>query len=134
MATQRGDGAMTRIRAEEARAIHREVGDAWGVAYSGFMLGHAAALDHDFAAGREAFEDSRQAFRALGDEGYAQLASENLAWMYYELGDRLRALATNEDNLVRARASRNRRLEGAALFWRRSPHWKMAWSTRLSGS
>lgn len=115
MATQRGDGAMTRIRAEDALAIHRESGDAWGVAYSGFMLGHAAALDHDFSAGREAFEDSRQAFRALGDESYAQLASRSLAWMYYALGDRLRALATHEDNLVRARASGNRRMEGATL-------------------
>jgi predicted ATPase len=115
MATQRGDGAMTRIRAEDALAIHRESGDAWGVAYSGFMLGHAARLDQDFSAGRDAFENSRQAFRALGDEGYALLASRSLAWMYDELGDRLRALATHEDNLARARASGNRRMEGLTL-------------------
>jgi predicted ATPase len=115
MATQRGDGVMTRVRAEEAHTIHRESGDFWGVAYSGFMLGHAAVLDRDFAAGRDAFDASCQAFRALGDESYAQLATENLAWMYFELGDRPRALATHEDNLGRARASGNRRIEGGTL-------------------
>ena len=32
-----------RLRADEALALHRTLGDAWGAAFSGFMLGTAAA-------------------------------------------------------------------------------------------
>ena len=54
-------------------------------------------------------------FRELGDEHYTLVATFNLAWMYGELGDTERDRALHEENLVRARAVGNQRMEALAL-------------------
>ena len=76
MAVNSGDGAAARLRAEEALALHRELGDAWGAAYSGFMLG---AAEDDAARAQQLYEESVRVFRELGDEHSALLATRNLA-------------------------------------------------------
>jgi tetratricopeptide (TPR) repeat protein len=54
-------------------------------------------------------------FREHGDEHSALLASRNLAVIYADLGDAARARALYEDNLRRARATHNDRLEASTL-------------------
>jgi predicted ATPase len=112
MAVNMGDAATARVRAEEALALHRELGDAWGAAYSGFMLGHVVT---DLATAQQLYERSVRVFRDLGDEHSALLASRNLARMYDDAGDRERARALHEDDLRRARTSSNDRMEASAL-------------------
>ncbi len=50
MAANSGDIATARLRAEEALAIHRALDDAWGTAYSVYMLGFMACEEGDLRA------------------------------------------------------------------------------------
>jgi predicted ATPase/class 3 adenylate cyclase len=115
LAVNIGDAATARLRAEEGLALHRQLGDRWGAAYSGFMLGIAAGEHRDLARARTLLDESVRAFRELGDEHYALMASTNLAWMYYELGDTERARALDEENLRQARATSDESMEAESL-------------------
>jgi predicted ATPase len=110
-----GDVATARLRAEQALALHQQLGDVWGVAYSEFALAGAVAEQGDMAAARDFFEQSVQAFRALGDEHFALVASRALAWAHEELGEVEQSLALHEDNLRRARALGNTRMQARSL-------------------
>jgi len=112
MAVNSGDAETTKLRAEEALALHRELGEDWGTAYSLFMLGHVAG---DVPSAQQLYEESLRLFRELGDEHSELLATRNLAWTYEELGDRERARAVHEENLRRARTTQNGRIEASAL-------------------
>ncbi len=107
-----GDPVAAKMRAEEALALHRTLGDAWGAAYSGFMLGHVAG---DVQTAQQLYEESVRVFRELGDEHSALLATRNLAWTYEELGDLERARALHAENLRCARATSNERMEASTL-------------------
>ena len=109
------DVATVRVRAEEALALHRALADAWGTADSRYLLGAVVAEEGDFARAQQLFEESVGAFRELGDEHYALLATRALAWMCSELGERERYRALHEDNLRRARAMGNGRMEARSL-------------------
>jgi predicted ATPase/class 3 adenylate cyclase len=115
MAVEGGDGATAKLRAEEALTIHDALGDAWGTAFSRFMLAQAASEEGEHARAQELWEESLQRFRELGDENYTLLVSRFLAGMYRELGDRDRAHALDEDNLRVARATGNREIEADVL-------------------
>ena len=115
MARQSGEPAAARVRAGEALELHRELGDAWGTANSGVMLGLAVGDEGDFSRARQLFDDSAQLFRDIGDEDNAVFAARLLGWMYEELGDPERARAVHEDNLGRARALSNSQLEAQTL-------------------
>ena len=115
MARQSGDSSTARLRAEEALALHRELGDAWGTANSGVMLGLAVADESDFSRARQLFDDSVTLFRDADDEDNALWTTRLLAWAYEELGDGERARAMYEDNLDRARALGNKQVEGQTL-------------------
>ncbi len=115
MARDSGERSLARTRAEEALALHRILGDAWGTAESLLWLGSAVA---DLGESREAqvlFDESRVLFGELGDERHAAFATRMLAWMHDELGDRQRARAVHEENLERARALHDRGLEATTL-------------------
>ena len=60
-------------------------------------------------------DESLGRFRELGDEHYTLLATDNLAWICKELGDRERARTLHEDVVRRARATANERMEASAL-------------------
>jgi predicted ATPase/class 3 adenylate cyclase len=115
LALDGGDTEMARHRAEEALALHRKLGNEWGVANSMLLLGVAATDDGDFQQARQVFEESVRRFRELGDEHYTLLATDNLAWMCTVLGDRERARSLYEDNLDRTRATGNERIESRTL-------------------
>jgi predicted ATPase len=115
MAANSGDIATARLRAEEGLAIHRALDDAWGTAYSVYMLGFMASEEGDFSGAKPLFEESLRAFRELGDEHYTLLATDALSWAYEELGDPERRRALLEDVLLRARAQSNEGVVALAL-------------------
>lgn len=115
LATQAGDVPTARARAEEALALHQELGDAWGAAYSQFLLGNVHAGEDDLPAAIRLYEESARVFFELGDEHSALLANRNLARISAELGDDARARALHEHNLRRARATGNVRIEASTL-------------------
>jgi predicted ATPase/DNA-binding SARP family transcriptional activator len=115
MVLNTGDPDIAKLRAEEGMSLHRSLGDEWGAAYSEFMLGSAVMVGGDPVGSQPHFDESIRIFREHGDEHSALLASRNLARGYYMLGDHRRALALFEDNLRRASATSNERMEASAL-------------------
>ena len=115
MALATGDLLTARLRAEEALALHRALGDAWGVAYSALALGITAANQGDFARAQQLSDESVRVFRDLGDHHHTLEAARFLALAYGELGDLERARALHEDNLRQARAMGDERNEARAL-------------------
>ena len=104
MAGSTGDPVTDRLRSEEALALHRELGDAWGIAYSVFSLGIAATEEADWTSALPYFEESLARFRELGEEHYALVAADGVAWTSGELGDLERCRSGHEDVLRQARA------------------------------
>jgi tetratricopeptide (TPR) repeat protein len=115
MAVNTMDPGVARERAAEAIELCRALDDARGAAYAQFMLGAAFGALGDPGGARSAEEASLRAFRELGDEHSALLVSRNLAGTLESLGDRQGAEALYRDNLRRARAARNGRLEASTL-------------------
>ena len=115
LAVNTGDAATARHRAEEALALHRALGDAWGAAYSEFMLAAAVSGEDDLVRAQQLYWESAGVFRELGDEHSALLVTRNLASIYAYLGDDERSRALYEDNLRRARATHNDRMEASTL-------------------
>lgn len=115
MAVNTGDTESARLYAEEGMALHRALGDTWGAAYSGFMLGCSFHLGGDPARAQPLYEESIRVFREDGDEHSAVLASRNLAGAFERLGEPERARALYEDNLRRARTTGNQRMEASTL-------------------
>ena len=113
-ASMTADDAGSRLHAEEGLALHQALGDAWGIAHSQLALGSAVSID-DMPMARELYDESARAFRELGDEHQAMIAIRGLAWACISLGERERGRALHEDNLRRARALRNRRIEAVTL-------------------
>jgi predicted ATPase/class 3 adenylate cyclase len=115
LALDTGDHVTTRLRAEEALALHRRLGDAWGAAEALLLLGLALAFDGDWSKAQPCFDESARLFRELGDQHNELAATRRLAWTYEELGDLDRARALHENNLRRARATRDEHIEATAL-------------------
>ena len=115
MAARSGDAATARVRAEEALALNRALGDAWGTALSQSYLATAAAEERDWARAQHIAEECVRAFRELEDEDLAMHATWLLAWMCRELRERERSRALTEENLRRARATGNERVEAMSL-------------------
>jgi predicted ATPase len=110
-----GDPAASRHWAEEALGLHRVLGEPWGVAHAGFLLGGSANEEGDFTRALPFLEEAVRTFRDLGDEHYTALATMHLAWACEELGDLERGRALTEENLGRARNAGNKRMEAMSL-------------------
>jgi predicted ATPase/class 3 adenylate cyclase len=115
MAIGHGDAAATRLRAEQALALHRQLGDGWGTAASLFLLAHAAADDQDYETARQLWEESLRLFHEAGDSFHSLLATRMLAWAYDELGEPDRARRLKEDVLEQARAAEDKHVQVHAL-------------------
>jgi tetratricopeptide (TPR) repeat protein len=79
------------------------------------MLGAAVTGEGDLVRAQRLYEESVRVFRDLGDEHSALLVTRNLASIYAYLGDEERSRALYEDNLRRARATHNDRIEASTL-------------------
>jgi tetratricopeptide (TPR) repeat protein len=115
MAVETGDFAAGRRQAEEALAINREHGDAWGIARSTYMLGYAAIESGDFETAKPRFEETVRLMAELGYEQYVGQATFNLGWACEELGELDYARSLAEENLRRARSINSPNLEAASL-------------------
>jgi predicted ATPase/class 3 adenylate cyclase len=115
MCVGHGDAARARMRAKEALALHRRLGDDHGAADSLYMLGAAAADDQDYEAARQLWEESLQLYREVGDPHLAMLAMRMLAWAYDELGEPARARRLKQDVLEQARAVGDKNVQVHAL-------------------
>jgi predicted ATPase len=115
MALNNADYAIGRRRAEEALALHHDLDDAWGVAYSEMLLGQAASGEDDYETARRRTASAETQFRNLGDEYYARLAAHNVGYFLQELGELDAAWRLLEDVARRARAAEDERNEAAAL-------------------
>ncbi len=115
MALNIGNLETARLRAEQGLALNRTLGDAWGIAYSGMMVGNALGEGGDVAGAQPHLEESVRLFHELGDEHYDLIASTNLAWVTGGLGNPIRERAMHEDILRRARAIGSERMAAGAL-------------------
>ena len=111
MAVNNADYEAARSLAQSALALHRELGDEWGAAYSEMLLGNAASGDDDFQTARRFTAHAELRFRELGDEYYARLAAANLGYYLQELGDLDGARKVLEDVNRGARAAQDERSE-----------------------
>jgi predicted ATPase len=111
MAVNNADYEAARSLAQGALALHRELGDEWGAAYSEMLLGNAASGDDDFETACRFTADAELRFRELGDEYYARLAAGNLGYYLQELGDLDGARKVLEDVNRGARAAQDQRSE-----------------------
>ena len=102
-------------RADEALALNRELGDAWGTAYSESEYSAMLAARGDFAAGLPLAEKSARLLRELGDEHHALQAMRRLAWCRLELDGVDAARPVYEELLRGARAAGDTQAEARAL-------------------
>jgi tetratricopeptide (TPR) repeat protein len=114
LANGTGDPATGRLRAEEAVALHRSLGDVRGSAQSLLLVG-IATIERDPLEARGLLEESVRLFRDLGDEHYTLEATRFLAWAHGELGEPDRAQELLEDNLRRGRALGDKHIEATSL-------------------
>jgi tetratricopeptide (TPR) repeat protein len=111
-----GDPAAARRRAEEALALHRQLGDAWWIARSLWLLGRAAMeVERDLAKAEQLFEESAARFRRLEDDRSFILATDSLARIHRSRGDLDRARPLHEQILDLTRATGDLRWESEAL-------------------
>ena len=115
MALNLGDPMTAEKLADEALVLHRRLGDAWGAAYSAFMVGNAIAEQGEAARAQPLLAESVRVFRELGDEHYALIASSNLAWVTGDAGDPASERTLHEDNLRRARELDDARIQAQSL-------------------
>jgi predicted ATPase len=115
LAAVSGDPATMALRAEEALALHRRLGNPRGTAQSLQELGYAVSEEGDWERAQELLQESVRLFRDLGDERYALWTTRTLAWTYAESGDLDRARALYEDDLRRTRVLGSKSLEAALL-------------------
>src|SRR5439155_17326577 len=95
-------------RADEAVALHRELGDAWGIAYAEFQYAGRFNEFGDFATALPLLEQSVQRLREVGDEHRELQAMRWLAWASQELGDAERFRALHEEILAEPGRSASR--------------------------
>jgi predicted ATPase/DNA-binding SARP family transcriptional activator len=115
MALTNGDMVAGGRWAEEALALHRRLGDEWGIAFSLLMFAYAVGQGGDWRRAQQLYDESADRFRRCGDQHYALRATRSLAWAYYEGGDLDRARGITENNLRQAREMHDELLEGVAL-------------------
>jgi predicted ATPase len=107
LAVETGDPAAGETFAEEALALHEALGDAWGVAFSRYMVAGAAQEQGQIERAQTLFEKSLHEFAELGDDNYRDMARRNLIGTYYDLGDKERARTLHQEALDRARREGN---------------------------
>ena len=110
-----GDPTTMGLRADEALALHRGLGNPRGAAVALQQLGYAVGEEGDWARAQLLLQESIQGFRDLGEEHYALWTTRTLAWTYAESGDRDGARALYEEGLRRARAVGSKSVQAALL-------------------
>lgn len=108
MALSTGEIELGERRAREALELHHRLGDEWGIAYSLFQCGYAAAEAGDAEDAKHLTLESLERFEALGDEHFVRQTQMNLAYFLQLLGDWERADEVLRQALDGARRAGNR--------------------------
>jgi predicted ATPase/class 3 adenylate cyclase len=116
MAVTSGDNVAGRMMAGEALELHRTFRDPSSTATVLHILGLAAGNEDDFAGAKPLFEESARLCREVGDRHGAMNADRSLAWMHSGLGDRERARALHESNLLQSRELGDELMESMSLI------------------
>jgi predicted ATPase len=115
MAIDVGDYALAQRRCEEALALHGQLADRWGVAYSLLAIGLTHAMTEVWPKAISAFSESADLFEQLGEEHWVLQTKRRLAWSLEESGDKQGARALQEEVYHRAKASNDKFAEGRSL-------------------
>ena len=107
--------AIAEARAAEALRISEGLGDRHGVAFALQAVGWVAAMARDWQRARDTWEESRRAFREVGDDHYYLGLTRSVAWMSSELGDHAGYRELVEEYVEGARATGNRRVLARGL-------------------
>ena len=102
-------------RAREALELHRQLGDAWGSAFSQLLVASAAGHEGDWPRAQELCGESVRRFHELGDRHYALRAACWHASAHYQGGDLERTRELSEELLREARMEHDPFPEGFAL-------------------
>jgi predicted ATPase len=100
--------------ATEAMSLAEALGDRAGAGQAKLGLAAVASSD-DMAAARTFYEEAAELFRELGDEHMLMVTIRSLAWACLMLADVERGRTLHEENLQRARALGNTRIEAITL-------------------
>ncbi len=115
MALGQGDDGAVKARGEEALALHRRFGDAWGTVETLLLLAHAAADERDFERCRELAGEAADLTRDDGHSQQALQATWQLGWAHVGLGERERGRLLYEEALHGARESDSTYIQSLAL-------------------
>ena len=100
-ARTRGTLAEARALIEEALALHRELGDTWGIAHDLFALAELLSHQGEYASARTRLQESLELQRALGN---AKGMSDALMWLarvdFLAQGDAAQVGALLEESLL----------------------------------
>ena len=121
MAVNTGDSATAKLRAEEGLALHRTLGDRWGAAYAGFMLGNAASEGGDWwmrkRCSRRACESSVSSATSTPPGSRPQPCRA-----YYEAGDPdALERSARTTSVGHGRRTTNASRRARSVCWRRLP-------------
>jgi predicted ATPase/class 3 adenylate cyclase len=109
------DRSRARLWAEEALALHRQLGDASGVAKAVFRVGADAVQDGNWERATELLNESLAHFRETGDLYFVPWITRTLAWTRAASGDLAGARELYEEGLRAAREIGSTSAEAALL-------------------
>ena len=110
-----GDVAGARLRAQEALALHRSLGDRRGAAESLQLLGYCHVEARELEAGRDLYEECLALLAEAPPDRLLIWAGRSLAWVRWELGELDEARRTYEAALAESRRQGNRSAEATVL-------------------
>jgi tetratricopeptide (TPR) repeat protein len=100
LATAQSDYCRAEELHEQALALHRDLGDRWGVANTLLSLANVAAVKADYAKAALLSEEALERWREVGDTGPIAQALHNFALTLYWMGQFERAAALQTESLA----------------------------------
>jgi predicted ATPase/DNA-binding XRE family transcriptional regulator len=116
LAYSQGDYGRAVALAEQSLALHRQLGDKWGVAASLADLAPRARHQGDYKRAEALYEEGLTLYREAGDEDNIGWALMGLGLIAREQGDHGRAAALHEEGLTLFREVRDSNGVGWALI------------------
>ena len=100
LAMRQGDNEVARALQDESLALHRGLGDQWGMAASLLALGNVATGQGDHTRAAELYQECLDLGRAVGNRSAEAGAAANLGWLAAMQWDSSRALELLEHSLA----------------------------------
>jgi tetratricopeptide (TPR) repeat protein len=111
-----GNTVAARLLLEESLTLFKDLGDAWGEAFTLYQLGSVAYLSGDLAAARTHFEESLRLFQKHGDVLYVSSVLIHLEVIASILGNEETARSLDQQLQLLMQQARNRVALGVYLI------------------